>query len=643
MPLEMLDNLMIDVSSYLNVKDYGAKGDGSSHPLSSYYGTLAEAQTVYPAATALTDELDWAAIQSLLDKCKLSGGTTPCRTVYVSKGTYVVNKPLRMWGWGNLIGEGENTAIIKNTGVGTPCLRITGDRVSVRDIQIKGNATGNYGVNGTTGDGIILDGSYYDGCGYVTLDHVQCVLNGGNGIRVYAGNWIHNFRNCTCSQNTLNGICIDWTDGTENSGQKNMIDISVCTVAGNGLHGMLIFALNINICGCTIENNKYKGISMDCHDLVAWDSGNSVLTSSANNTAVNIIGNYFEGGFYGSIVMRGGRYGSNPYTYGSFDDITIMGNYIYGTSLNAASLHSIIYGQMENFGTMSLMCKKNSIPFAYGAGTYVANFNDCLSKTSEIEIDSYTFKEFWIGLTNAVVNKDMRYLVDMPISYYDDFLQQTINESDTPWIFNKGSNSNALDPRTIGGAGGKLRLTTGTADGTTAADASQVVCAYPVQACWADLEIEIGLVLGSIDDISVCLGLTDTTALEEPFTISGTTITSNASNAVCMVYDSDATTKEWYACAVDSDVDEVGNASIGIAPIAGTLHRFKILVQYGEIIQFLKYVNGRGFVTVARFTTTGVSSVVNLYATVIACSTSAKASKNVDVDYIKVSCARNGG
>lgn len=53
-----------------NVKDYGAIADGAYHPLSERFATLAEAQAVYPHATALTDSIDWAACQAALN----SGG-----------------------------------------------------------------------------------------------------------------------------------------------------------------------------------------------------------------------------------------------------------------------------------------------------------------------------------------------------------------------------------------------------------------------------------------------------------------------------------------------------------------------------------------------------------------------------------------
>lgn len=50
----------------VSVKDYGAIGDGASHPLSTRYGTLAEAQALCPSATALTQEIDWCAAQAAI-------------------------------------------------------------------------------------------------------------------------------------------------------------------------------------------------------------------------------------------------------------------------------------------------------------------------------------------------------------------------------------------------------------------------------------------------------------------------------------------------------------------------------------------------------------------------------------------------
>lgn len=46
-----------------NPQAYGAIGDGNSHPLSQFFASLALAQVVYPFATSLTEEIDWAAFQ----------------------------------------------------------------------------------------------------------------------------------------------------------------------------------------------------------------------------------------------------------------------------------------------------------------------------------------------------------------------------------------------------------------------------------------------------------------------------------------------------------------------------------------------------------------------------------------------------
>lgn len=45
-------------------QDFGAIADGSTHPLSGVYGSLGAAQVKYPFATALTQEIDFCAVQS---------------------------------------------------------------------------------------------------------------------------------------------------------------------------------------------------------------------------------------------------------------------------------------------------------------------------------------------------------------------------------------------------------------------------------------------------------------------------------------------------------------------------------------------------------------------------------------------------
>src|SRR5207249_669662 len=71
-----------------NIKSYGAIGDGSSHPLSTRYATLAAAQADYPVATALTNEIDWCATQTAVNAAQ---STTLPGLVWAPGGTYMVH------------------------------------------------------------------------------------------------------------------------------------------------------------------------------------------------------------------------------------------------------------------------------------------------------------------------------------------------------------------------------------------------------------------------------------------------------------------------------------------------------------------------------------------------------------------------
>ena len=106
----------------VNVKDFGAVFDGNSHPLSSYYPTLASAQAVYPHAVALTDEIDGVAIQAAINLCQSRvtnysyGGTVqlPC-------GNGLVNQPLTISKQNvSLVSQGAEFMLNSNIARATP-------------------------------------------------------------------------------------------------------------------------------------------------------------------------------------------------------------------------------------------------------------------------------------------------------------------------------------------------------------------------------------------------------------------------------------------------------------------------------------------------------------------------------------------
>lgn len=74
----------------VSVKEFGAIGDGSTHPLSEFFSTLAAAQVYYPDAAALSVPIDTAATQAALNYLKLAGGG---KLLYPkSTGDYIITR-----------------------------------------------------------------------------------------------------------------------------------------------------------------------------------------------------------------------------------------------------------------------------------------------------------------------------------------------------------------------------------------------------------------------------------------------------------------------------------------------------------------------------------------------------------------------
>lgn len=93
----------------ISVKDFGAIGDGTLHPLSEYYATLAAAQAVYPFATSLTNSVDRCAIQlAYLIAFNSNGGIHP--DIDLGFGTYVIDADIQGYQYVNLRGRGAGTS-----------------------------------------------------------------------------------------------------------------------------------------------------------------------------------------------------------------------------------------------------------------------------------------------------------------------------------------------------------------------------------------------------------------------------------------------------------------------------------------------------------------------------------------------------
>lgn len=73
----------------ISIRDFGAIGDGTLHPLSERYSTLAEAQSVYPFVTSLEQSIDYAAIQSAINVA-----ISDKKSLEVTSGNYYSSDPI---------------------------------------------------------------------------------------------------------------------------------------------------------------------------------------------------------------------------------------------------------------------------------------------------------------------------------------------------------------------------------------------------------------------------------------------------------------------------------------------------------------------------------------------------------------------
>lgn len=218
-------------------------------------------------------------------------------------------------------------------------------------------------------------------------------------------------------------------------------------------------------------------------------------------------------------------------------------------------------------------------------------------------------------------------------------------ENNPQWILNSGTDAQAIDAAIdTSQAGGVFQLVTGDLDGTTAADGSGMVWSgVPVQldstggvtVVEARIRIKSGITFASLG-----FGLTDATGLEEPFTNSADTVTPVADDAVGFLYDTDATTDEWFGCAVDSTTLDTGTATTSVAPVADTWQILRIEISAdGATISF--FIDNAATADLALTGAAGVGPDVVLYPYVIANTTAGTpTSRTVDVDYVRVETVR---
>jgi hypothetical protein len=236
----------------------------------------------------------------------------------------------------------------------------------------------------------------------------------------------------------------------------------------------------------------------------------------------------------------------------------------------------------------------------------------------------------------GVGSKGNQFLVPSPYTAvkFDDFLGDTLDTNE--WLSAEGTDSSTSAAAILaGGIGGVCQLTSGNAGTGEAADAITLNGALQWQASNGNLVFETRIKMDTITNVMCFVGFTDVaTGVEAPVTLSGTTFTSNATDAVGWLYDTGATTDTWRMFGVDTDTDATAQDS-GASPVADDYETLRVEVDSSGVAKF--YRNGLG---VGTAMTGAVTPAVDLCPIVYWSNLSGTTSRLLDVDYIHVSMDR---
>lgn len=235
-----------------------------------------------------------------------------------------------------------------------------------------------------------------------------------------------------------------------------------------------------------------------------------------------------------------------------------------------------------------------------------------------------------MGAANAVVraqssievNSDIL-LVD-PAELYDRFTSGSLAHYE---LFN-GSDAQAVDPAI---SGSNLVLATGDAGTGFAADGSQAIGDTGYDLSAGALVFEARVKTSDITDVAIFVGFTDQKAsLEIPIesAASANTITTNATDAVGFMFDTDMSTDNIWLVGVDSDSDATP-ANSALAFVADTYRTLRVELTTTGTATF--YIDGAAIGS----TMANATAATTLYPTIAAAARDTTA-RTITVDYLYV-------
>lgn len=231
-----------------------------------------------------------------------------------------------------------------------------------------------------------------------------------------------------------------------------------------------------------------------------------------------------------------------------------------------------------------------------------------------------------------LANKGGVELLGDKVRWEDDFLGDT---PDGHYSGASGSDAQALDPAISAAVGGAVRLVSGNAGSGAAADASSLTLGLNFAATNGGLVMEARVKLVSATANAIAfIGFTDalaTDALEYPFTLSGTTLTSTATNATGFLFDTAATNDFWHIVGVAGNTDSFNaiTSNTGVGPTADTYQTFRIEIDSAGEAEF--FIDGASVGTLG-----GAVTAATALTPIVVVGANSTTSITADVDKLGV-------
>lgn len=264
----------------IDIKSYGAKGDGTSHPLSEIFESLEMAQLAYPHATALTNEIDWVIAQQAVNQA-----TTQKRNVYIPAGEYTFDNTLIVDRSGtanrvSIIGAGTGNSKIKYTG-NDKCIYFKGNPNAENDNYLSLQT-----ISGVTLSCNLIPGSkalFFD---TLALFKAEDINIGGFDYGMNMDGVEHSVFSKMSFRWNNRGIYATSTDFVAKTCPNNLTFIN-CHIGSNFVYGALFeYMTTVNFIGGSIENN----------------GSNAGTTGNANNWGIKFKNGGYQGGVACNLV-----------------------------------------------------------------------------------------------------------------------------------------------------------------------------------------------------------------------------------------------------------------------------------------------------------------------------------------------------